>query len=112
MKIHKEPSFRACVLECGGHDAAFSLGGTGNLPAALPPVHRKNRQKENGFVATVEFIALLAIMVLLATANAMALYHLHREVRVLEQQQITRLNASETNSVATVHFNLASTDSK
>ena len=70
------------------------------------------RRKDGGFVATMEFIALLAIMVLLVTANAMALYHLHREVRVLEQQQVTRLNASQTKSVATVHFNVASTDLK
>jgi hypothetical protein len=68
--------------------------------------------KESGFVATVEFIALLAIMAFLVIANARALFHLHKEVRLLEQQQIKRLNMSETNSVATVHFNLASTDSK
>ena len=70
------------------------------------------RRNESGFVATVQFIALLAIMMLLATANAMALYHLHREVRALEQQQIKRLNASETNSVAIGHFNVTITESK
>ncbi len=69
-------------------------------------------RKENGFVATVEFIALLAIMVLLATANAAALFHLHREVRFLEQQQIKRLNASETNAVAAIHYPVTSADAK
>jgi hypothetical protein len=70
------------------------------------------QHKEGGFIATVQFIALLSIMMLLATANAMALYHLHRNVRFLEQQQIKRLNASQTNSVAAVRFNLTSAESK
>jgi hypothetical protein len=72
----------------------------------------KEKRKESGFVLTVEFITLLAIMMLLTTANAMALFRLHREVRALEQQQIKRLNVSVTNSAAAVHFNVANTDSK
>ena len=70
------------------------------------------RRKQGGFVATVEFIALLAIMVLLVTINAKALFHLHREVRLLEQQQIKRLNASETNTVAEIQFPVTTADSK
>lgn len=73
---------------------------------------RKQRRKERGFVATMEFIALLVIMMLLVIANARALFHLHREVRFLEQQQIKRLNASGTNSVAVTRFNVVNAESK
>lgn len=52
-------------------------------------------------MATVVFIALLAIMMILVTAESRALIQLHREVRFLEQQQIKRLNAAPTNAVAT-----------
>jgi hypothetical protein len=54
---------------------------------------------EGGSVVIV-FIALLAIMVILATANDRALFHLHHEIKALERQQIKRLDASQTNSVA------------
>ena len=53
-------------------------------------------------MATVVFIALLAIMMILVTAESRALIQLHREVRFLEQQQVKRLNAQPTNSVSTV----------
>ena len=49
-------------------------------------------------MATIMFITLLAIMMLLAAANAMALIRLHREVKFVEQQQIKRLSAPQTNS--------------
>jgi len=110
MKIYKEK------FQQGSRCDTPSLGET---PPSPPPGERDGvkgcfmeKQTERGFVATMEFIALLTIMVLLATANARALYHLHREVRVLEQQQIKRLKASETNAVATVHFNATTADSK
>jgi hypothetical protein len=51
-------------------------------------------------MATVIFIALLAIMLILVTAESRALFQLHREVKFLEQQQIKRLNLPPTNSVA------------
>ena len=52
-------------------------------------------------MATVVFIALLAIMMILVTAEGRALFHLRREVRFLEQQQIKRLNPPPpTNAVA------------
>jgi hypothetical protein len=57
------------------------------------------RRNESGS-ATVVFIALLAIMCILITANGNALFRLHREVKFLEQQQIKRLNASQTNIVS------------
>ena len=57
------------------------------------------RGSERG-MATFIFIALLAIMLVLVLAESGALFHLHREMQLLEQQQIKRLNASQTNSVA------------
>lgn len=56
------------------------------------------RRREDG-MATMMFITLLTIMTLLAIANGMALIHLHREVKWVEQQQIKRLNGPPTNSV-------------
>lgn len=58
------------------------------------------RRSERG-MATVLFIALLAIMMILVTAEARALIQLRREVKLLEQQQIKRLNGPPTNAVAT-----------
>ena len=58
-------------------------------------------RRENG-MATVIFIALLAIMLILVTAESSALFRLHREVKLIEQQQIKRLNLSQTNVTATV----------
>ena len=54
---------------------------------------------ERGF-ATIIFIALLSIMLILVTAESGALFHLHREVKLLEQQQIKRLNLSQTNATS------------
>jgi len=59
------------------------------------------RRGEDG-MATFICIALLAIMLILVTAESTALFHLHREVRFLEQQQIKRLNASQTNATTVV----------
>ncbi len=58
------------------------------------------RGSEHG-LATVVCIALLAIMMILITAESRSLYRLHREVKFIEQQQTTRLNGSPTNSVPT-----------
>jgi hypothetical protein len=57
------------------------------------------RRNERG-MATLVFIALLAIMLLLVTANGESLFQLHREMKLLEQRQIKRLDASQTNSIA------------
>jgi hypothetical protein len=66
-----------------------------NLPG---PHHRRHR--ESG-VATIIFITLLAIMMILVMAESRSLLHLRREVKLLEQQQIKRLNTAATNAVAT-----------
>ena len=53
-------------------------------------------------MATVIFIALLGIMLILVAAESRALFYLHREVKFLEQQQIKQLNAQPTNTVVTI----------
>lgn len=57
------------------------------------------RHRQNGSTVLV-LITLLAIMVILATANSKALFHLHREIKLLETRQIQRLNASQTNTLS------------
>jgi hypothetical protein len=61
-------------------------------------------KRSEGGMITVVFIALLAIMVMLITVNGKTLFRLHREVKLLEQQQIKRLNGVPTNSVATTNL--------
>jgi hypothetical protein len=56
-------------------------------------------------MATIIFITLLAIMLILVTAESRALFQLHREVKLLEQQQIKRLNGPQTNSVSITSVN-------
>jgi hypothetical protein len=56
------------------------------------------KRSEEG-LATFIFIALLAIMLVLVMAESTALFHLHREMQLLEQRQIKRLDASQTNSI-------------
>jgi hypothetical protein len=57
------------------------------------------KETEAGMV-TVVFIALLAIMMILVTAESRALFQLHREVKFLEQQQTKRLGQPATNAIA------------
>ena len=57
----------------------------------------KHRRQDGSTVLVL--ITLLAIMVMLATANSKALFHLHREIKLLESRQVDRLNASQTNTV-------------
>lgn len=59
------------------------------------PKHRR----QNGSTVLV-LITLLVIMVMLAIANSKALFHLHREIKLLESRQVARLNASQTNTVS------------
>jgi len=65
-------------------------------------IHRihPGRRNESG-MATVVFVALLAIMMILVMAESRALYHLHREAKFLEQQQIKRLNGTPAAGIAT-----------
>ena len=58
-------------------------------------------KRSEGGMATVIFIALLAIMMILVTVESRALIRLHQEVKLLERQQLKRLNASQTNAVVT-----------
>lgn len=57
------------------------------------------RKRNEDGMATIIFITLLAIMMILVTAEARALFHLHREVKFLEQRQIKRLNSISTYTV-------------
>lgn len=59
------------------------------------------RRSERG-LATMVFIILLAIMMILVMAEARALFNLHREVKLLEKQQIKRLNPPTTNTVPVI----------
>jgi Zn-dependent protease len=59
------------------------------------------RHRQNGSAVLV-FITLLAIMVILTAANSSNLLHLHRELKLLDQRQIKRLNASQTNATLVV----------
>ena len=61
------------------------------------PSNFTERPRQNGS-AVLLFITLLAIMLMLITANSSALLHLHRELKLLERRQIERLNASQTNA--------------
>jgi hypothetical protein len=51
--------------------------------------------------AVLIFITLLVIMLMLITANSSALLHLHRELKLLDQRQVERLNTSQTNATTT-----------
>ena len=66
-------------------------------------IHREHldRESERG-MATLIFIVLLSIMLVLVMAESSALFHLHREMQMLERQQIKRLDASQTNSVVMI----------
>jgi hypothetical protein len=54
------------------------------------PLPGPHPRRENG-MATVIFISLLAIMMILVMAELRCLFHLNREVKFLEKQQIKRL---------------------
>lgn len=58
------------------------------------------RSRREGGMATVIFIALLAIMMVFLLVESSAVIRLHREVKLLEQHQIKRLNATPTNVVS------------
>jgi hypothetical protein len=69
------------------------------------------RPRECG-MATVLFIALLAIMMILVTAETRSLIQLRRELKLLEQHQIQRLDGPPTrtqaNALTNAHVNALS----
>ena len=75
---------------------ARSSARAGNLPAASFSDRRAN--VESG-MATVIFVALMAIMLLLVLAEASAVVHLSREEKLLETNQMKRLAATQTNNL-------------
>ena len=60
----------------------------------------RNPKPEGGMI-TVLFIALLAIMMVFVMVQSQALIRLRREVKLLEHQQIKRLNGPQTTAVTT-----------
>jgi hypothetical protein len=64
-----------------------------------PNVSRRRRQRGS---AVLILLILLLIMVMLAAANSSALLHFHRELKLLDQRQVERLNASQTNATPAV----------
>jgi hypothetical protein len=69
-----------------------------NISSKIRALNTNDRRRERGMV-TALFIALLAIMMVLIMVESSAVIRLHREVKMLEQQQLKRLNAQPTNSV-------------
>lgn len=55
----------------------------------------------HGF-ATLVFMVLLGIMMILVAANVQMLVHLHATEKLIEQKQIQRLNVSQTNAITIV----------
>lgn len=54
-----------------------------------------SRRRREGGMVTMIFIGLLAIMMILVMSESRALYHLNREAKFLEQQQIKRLSTRQ-----------------
>jgi len=61
--------------------------------------HSSKYGQQNGSAVFV-FITLLAIMMILVTANSKALFSLDQDIKRVEQRQIERLNASQTNTTS------------
>ena len=109
MKIKTNHLFSLAAWRAGARASArFNVGenespemaGVFLLPGLKRRERRAPRHSERG-MATVVFIALLAIMLMLVTAETRALIRLHREVKLLEKQQIKRLNGPQTNAIPT-----------
>ena len=95
MKIQREHFFGARLC------AERQPQGVQNAAAGL----RHSRAPGERGMATVLFIALLGIMMILVMAESRALFNLHREVKFLQQQQLKRLNGPQTNSVSITSVN-------
>ena len=63
--------------------------------------NQESRTTERGS-ATLVMIALLAIMLILILANSRTLFNLQRELKLIERQQIERLNTNHGHSTNAV----------
>jgi len=90
-------SRRQCKLPRVTPPPSGQISSGGTCRAEAP---RRRKQSEGG-MATVLFIALLAIMMVFITVETSSIIRLHREVKLLEQQQVKRLGDSQTNAVST-----------
>jgi hypothetical protein len=59
-----------------------------------------SRKRSESGMATVLFIALLAIMMVFIMVESRSVIRLHQEVKLIEQQQLKRLNSPSTNAVS------------
>jgi hypothetical protein len=66
------------------------------------PRFNPSRHSHQSGSAVLIFVTLLAIMLMLITANSSALLHLHHELKLLDRRQVERLNASQTNTTTIV----------
>ena len=57
-----------------------------------------SKRSEDG-MATLILIVLLAVMLVFVAAESSSLLNLRRDLQLLEQKQIQRLDASQTNSI-------------
>jgi len=64
------------------------------------------RRRREGGSAVFILVALLAIIMVLVNANSKALFQLRQDINLLEQQQVKRLNASQTNAAVNVELTL------
>jgi hypothetical protein len=69
------------------------------IPSSIRPLKNAHRCPGESGMVTALFIALLAIMMVLIMVESSAVIRLHREVKMLEQQQLKRLNAPPANPV-------------
>jgi hypothetical protein len=65
-------------------------------------IHRTSRRRRESGLITLLFVVLLTIMMILVTAESSSLIHLHYDLKLLEKQQIKRLDNAGTNATATV----------
>jgi hypothetical protein len=65
-------------------------------------IHRTSRRKRESGLITLVFVVLLTIMMILVTAESASLIHLHSDLKLLEKQQIKRLDNAGTNTATTV----------
>lgn len=73
---------------------------------------QNRRPRERGFFLVIVMLMLVSIMLLYVAANGRRLTNLRQEIRLIEQQQIQRLNHSgnvTTNNLATPAVAILST---